>query len=355
MAAWNSKKNLRYASGAILLAERFRADIAPENRIRSFAAKLLYECILDTLDDVIDTESYCFADALDLMRHCIAPITEHAFDPSGFREELRARLAPEQRHLSDLMTAMVEGLQRLLRCSPHGADLANAIEGFHEKWLCGQAYTMYQKDPTVDIRAFVTACERFPGPDADLTGIERLSGWISHTAAVTLLDLCFARELPSPAAMEEHMAAWFYFDATITLLSNVADLPKDLENGIANIFLIAQGGDAVRELRSVRGFRPALTMADYETFFARAAEFSRRALAHGAASYDDPNQFYPFIALMVPVVMMTNESGVREDLLHAYLRSLSGTIRSRPNQAVDVTIPPDTHSGRIRSARSASS
>lgn len=355
MAAWNSKKNLRYATGAILLTERFRDAMTSENRIRSFRAKLLYESILDTLDDLIDSGSYSFGDALDLMRHCVAPITAATFDPIMFGEELRARLVPEQRHLCEFLTAVVGGMQRLLRSSLHGADLAGAMERFHENWLFGQAYTMYQKDPTVDVRAFLSAAEGFPGPDSDLTGVERLSGWISHTAAITLVDLCFARELPSPGAMEEHMTAWFYFDAVVTLISNVADLPKDLTDGIANIFLISKGGDAVRALSRVRGFRPSLSMGDYESFFARAAEFSRRALAHAAASYDDPDGFYPFIALMVPVVMLTNETGAWEELLHAYLRPLARVMGSKPDPPIAATIPRRTRSGRTRSARTASS
>lgn len=355
LAAWNSKKNLRYATGSIMMTERFGADMNPENRTRAFSTKLLYECVLDSLDDLIDTESYSFEDALDLMRHCVSALTTESFDATDFREELRPRLAPEQRHMAEFLTALVAGTNHGITHAPHSRELRGKLDRFHENWILGQAYTMYQKDPTVDVRAFLAASETFPGPDEDLTGIERIAAWCSHTAAITLIDLCFADHLLSPSAMEEHMIAWFYFDALVTLLNNVADPSKDLDNGIANLFVIARAADQVSDVRRVRGVRPSLTMADYETFLARAAEFAGRLLKHAAASADDPDSFYPFIAVMAPLVMFTDERGTNEDLLHAYLRAFSGAMRTPSQRPMEVTTRRGTRNTRTRSARTASS
>ena len=92
-----------------------------------------------------------------------------------------------------------------------------------------------------------------------------------------------------------------------------------------------------------------------EGFLERAAEFAGRLLMHAAASADDPEAFYPFIAVMAPLVMLTDERGTNEDLLHAYLRAFSRIVQRAPGQRMDLTIPPRTRSGRTHSARTASS
>jgi hypothetical protein len=357
MAACNSKKNLRYVAGAIMMTQRFRNDLTPENRRRAISAKIAYELLLDTLDDLIDRGSYGFADALDLIRLPLASLTAPIFDEEIFRDELRGRLAPQDRHLTEFLTAVVSATHRAIRTSPHGLELAGELERIHENWTLGQACTMYQKEPTIDLRAFVAASSQFPAPDSDVRGVERVSGWLSHTAAVTILDLCFVDHPLSPEAMDEHLAAWFYFDALPSYLDNIADLSRDIDDGIANLFLIAIGGESILDLRHVRGLQPKLTVDDYESFLERTAEFCRRGLVHAAASYDDPDDFYPFIALMFPIVMFSDERGIREDLLRAYLRCLAPAMhQARVESArTAITIPPGIRSSRIRSARTASS
>ena len=216
---------------------------------------------------------------------------------------------------------------------------------------------MYQKDPTLDVRAFLTGASRMDAPADDLEPWERIAGWISHTTALSLLDLCYADAPMSSKALEEHLVAWFYFDAVVTLMNNVVDLQKDVEAGIANIFMIACGGAEVRELRTARGFRPAPTTQDYEAFLGRTAELARRCLEHAGRSCNDADLFYPFLAVMAPVVMFVTEAGVREDVLHVYLRTLAPIMRQVIAAGPEPlpTIPPGTRSGRHRSARTASS
>src|SRR5438093_12866698 len=98
-------------------------------------------------------------------------------------------------------------------------------------------------------------------------------------------------------------------------------------------------------------------MLVYESYLARTAEMARRNLEYAALSGADPDSFYPFLAVMAPVVMFTDETGIREDSLHAYLRSLAPIMRqaiaSRPPPIP--TIPLRTRSHRSRSAHTASS
>src|SRR2546427_11516666 len=55
---WNSKKNLRYAAGALMISNRFRHETRPENRLRASRLKIVYEAFLDAIDDVIDSDDY---------------------------------------------------------------------------------------------------------------------------------------------------------------------------------------------------------------------------------------------------------------------------------------------------------
>src|SRR5438093_448592 len=82
---WNSKKNLRYAAGALMISNRFRQETRPENRLRASRLKVVYEAFLDTIDDAIDSGDYNFGDALDLMRHCLGSLTAPRFDGSRSR------------------------------------------------------------------------------------------------------------------------------------------------------------------------------------------------------------------------------------------------------------------------------
>ncbi len=355
-SAWNSKKNLRYAAGALLMSSGVRTLVGPENRLRAIRLKMMYEVFLDTVDDLIDSDAYCFSDAFDLMRHCLDSLTAPSFDERFFQEELAARLAPDQRRMTDFLTCLAGAVRHGIWGSPQGRSLIRELARFQENWICGEAYTMFQKDPTVDIRAFLAAASRMPAPDAELNPWERASAWISHTAALALLDLCFADRPIAGETLEETLAGWFYFDATITLMNHMIDLRRDLDDGIANIFLIARGGEEVLNLRTVRGFRPVLTMDDYDAFLSRTAEFALRSLEHAWRSREDPDLFHPFLAVMAPVVMYTDETGIREDVLHAYLRMLAPAMRdalARGRTPVP-TIPPGTRSGRTPSARTAS-
>src|SRR5437870_1615411 len=162
---------------------------------------------IDTIDDAIDSGDYNFGDALDLMRHCLGSLTASSFEESRFREELHDRLLPEQRPMTDLLTALATAFRRDFHKSPHGAELRTELERLQTNWILGEAYTMYQKDPTLDVRGFLAAAGHLPAPDDDLEPWERIAGSISHTAANTLLDLCFAETSLSPDALEAHLNA----------------------------------------------------------------------------------------------------------------------------------------------------
>src|SRR2546427_2490267 len=220
---WNAKKNLRYAAGALMMSS-LRDDIRPENRLRAIRLKILYEVYVDTIDDLIDTDGYSFADALDLMRHCLESLTRPRFDRRIFREELSGRLSPVQRPKTEFLSCLGEAVHRSIWESPQGASLVGELDRVQGNWVLGEAYTMYQKDLTTVVRAYLTGASRMDAPADDLEPWERIAGWISHTTALSLLDLCYADAPMSAKALEEHLVAWFYFDAVVTLMNNVVDL-----------------------------------------------------------------------------------------------------------------------------------
>jgi len=90
-------------------------------------------------------------------------------------------------------------------------------------------------------------------------------------------------------------------------------------------------------LTNLNGYNPNLTLRDYEEHSERTAEFSRRALTQATKGLEDRSMFYPFVTIMIPVVMMAEWIGNRDNMIHSYLRSISPSIReSVQARGVDV-------------------
>ena len=134
---WNSKKNLRYAAGALMMSS-LRNDIRVENRPRAIRLKILYEVYVDTIDDLIDTDGYSFSDALDLMRHCLGSLTRPRFDRQIFREELSGRLSPVQRRMTEFLACVGQAVHRSIWESPQGPSLVGDLDRLQENWALGE-------------------------------------------------------------------------------------------------------------------------------------------------------------------------------------------------------------------------
>jgi hypothetical protein len=131
--------------------------------------------------------------------------------------------------------------------------------------------------------------------------------------------------------------SWYYYDLVITRLNHFVGVHKDLRSGIANLALIAMRENELVTMPNLQGYNPNLTMRDYEEHSERTAEFSRRALTHATKELGDGSLFYPFITIMVPVVMMAEWIGNRDNMIHSYLRAISPSIRdSVRDRGIDV-------------------
>ena len=104
-------------------------------------------------------------------------------------------------------------------------------------------------------------------------------------------------------------------------------LHTDLRAGMANLALISMRESELLRLVNLPGYSPNLTIRDYEVQFRRTAEFLSRAIFAAAGGLNDEDYYYPFITIMIPVVMMGDWIGTRDDMIHAFLREVAPGIR----------------------------
>src|SRR2546426_209246 len=329
---WDHEQSVRYAAGAAMITARFRGAMSPANIARAAAAKALHEFQADLLDDIIDGGAYTFEEARSLYRMCLAPMTEaDHFDPDELRMELRRRIQAHQQGTVDLLTSLTARLHDLLRHAPNWDAFRSEIRRENERLATGQALTVFQKRESRSIRIIRGWASRFPAPHPDLAWQERFARSVAHGSGLCLIDLCFAEERLTPSELRSHLNAWYYFDVLMTLVNNVLDIPDDAEEGLTNIALMAmRGAEVLDPTADPNAIRP--TMRDYEPLLKRMAELSGRAITSAHEALDDPDSFYPFVAFMMPVVMLTEPDGSGDDLLHAYLRALAPAIRGEGRQ-----------------------
>jgi len=334
---WNYGQTLRFAAGAMMITQRYESRMTSENLRRSMVAKVLHHCQAGLLDDLIDTGRYTFIEAKDLYHHCLASMIDPGFDINTFRKELALSLNQEQLGMFDLMTNITAAFNRLFLESPNGQDLFYELQRVDDRLILGQALTMFQKHPTMDLPKLKRIAAGLSAPDSDLRWHERISQALSGATYYNLIDMCFLSDPASPQELQGTVNSWYYYDLVITRLNHFVGVHKDLRSGIANLALIAMRENELVNMPSLQGYNPNLTMRDYEEHSERTAEFSRRALEHATKELGDGSLFYPFVTIMIPVVMMAEWIGNRDNMIHSYLRAISPSIRdSVRDRGVDV-------------------
>ncbi len=334
---WNYGQTLRFAAGATMITQRYESRMTSENLRRSMIAKVLHHCQAGLLDDLIDTGRYTFIEAKDLYHHCLASMIDPGFEINTFRKELALSLNQEQLGMFDLMTNITAAFNRLFLESPNGQDLFYELQRVDDRLILGQALTMFQKHPTMDLPKLKRIAAGLSAPDPDLKWHERISQALSGATYYNLIDMCFLSEPVTPHELQGTVNSWYYYDLVITRLNHFVGVHKDLRSGIANLALIAMRENELVTMPNLQGYNPNLTMRDYEEHSERTAEFSRRALTQATKELGDGSLFYPFITIMVPVVMMAEWIGNRDNMIHSYLRAISPSIRdSVRDRGIDV-------------------
>ncbi len=326
-------KSLARLAGASFLVQPFRDRIPEEGFLRGFTTKVLYVYLQDSLDHVLDHGIYAYEDAVRLYRFCLSPLTELDADFATLEEDLGATLRPGQEAAAAPLALLTRTLHGWIMDSPNAKEMSPYIRWVNERFARAQTASTFQRRSHLDIEAIKRIASEFWAPDPDVAWHERFAANLSWVTNPSLLDLCFARELPSPGELRDHMLAWYYFDAVISRLDHLADLWSDLREGIVNAALIS-----IRESEPGEAWEPtalAANLADgeLERFLVRTAEFERRGLRFALRSCQDPDRFYPFLGLMIPVVMLSRCGEGRTWMLPRYVRELAPALEeaSRPD------------------------
>ena len=325
---WNYGQTLRFAAGATMVTERYRDRMTRENLRSAVTAKILHKCQAGILDDLVDRGLYTFIEAKDLYNHCFASMIDPGFEINTFRKELAMMLKQEQLGMFDLITNITAAFNELFQESPNGPDLFYEMERVDERVILGQALTMFQKHPTFDLQKLKRITSGFWAPDPDLRWHERLSSYVSGATYYNLIDMCFLTNPVSASELDTTVRSWYYFDLVIAHLNHFVGLHTDLKAGMANLALISMREPELLGLVNLPGYSPNLTIQDYEVQFRRTAEFLSRAISAAAGGLNDDDYYYPFITIMIPVVMMGDWIGTRDDMIHAFLREVAPGIRA---------------------------
>ncbi len=334
---WNYLQALRLAAGATMLSEFYRPYIRPENLQKAMTAKILFECQGGILDDLIDKSSYSYLEAKDLYHLVFSSMIDPDFDTTVFMKRLMTMLRQEQVPMFDLINSITRGVNVLWNNSPNGSRYFYQMEVLNDRVALGQALTMFQKEPNFSITRMEKVATSFYAPHEGLAWWEKIGGHIAGVARYNFVDMAFSDHPFDGRNMDKLMAGWYYLDSTITLMDHVSGIYKDLQAGIANLSLISMRERELRELTSVRGYNPQLTIDDYDRHIRRIASLTADGLRYADEDLEDETLFYPFIAIMIPVVMLADWIGNRDDMIQKYLQAIAPVIRDHASNGRPAT------------------
>jgi hypothetical protein len=324
---WNYLQTLRFAAGATMMSEQYSSHMTTENLHRSMTAKIFRECVIGILDDLIDKGNYSYLEAKDLHHMVLSSMLDPDLDSTAFMKRLVTMLRQEQIPLFDLINNIVRGFNVLWNNSPHGHGYFYQMEVMDERVALGQALSMFQKEPNFSIPRMEKIMENFYAPDETMHWWEKLGGHVSAASRHNLIDMAFTDRPYDLGHMKNFLAGWYYYDAAVILMDHVVSIHQDLRNGIANLSLIAMREKELRELNTLKNYNPHLTIEDYDGHLRRIADLTSKAIKLASSDMPDETLVYPFMTIMMPVVMMADWIGNRDDMIHMFLEAIAPTIR----------------------------
>lgn len=330
---WNWAQTLRYAAGATMISQKYAKYMSQENLRRALLAKVLYKCQTGILDDLVDKGRYTYMEARGIYHHVLASMTDLDFDQNAFKKKLIPVMNQNQIHIFDLISTISSSFNRLFVESPHGVDLFYHMEVLDERVILGQALTMFQKENSLNVSKIRSIAKNFYAPAEDVKWHERLAAYVSGGTRYNLIDMSFADKKFEIEELRHFLEGWFYYDIAVVYLNNIVNIHQDLRSGIANLSLIAMREDEICSVRKLENFNPILTIEDYKNHIARIAQLAGRAIVEVTKDFTDSENYYPFITIMMPVVMMAEWIGKRDDLICAYLEELSPSLKKVSSNA----------------------
>lgn len=330
---WNWSQTLRYAAGATMISQKYAKYMSKENLAKAVLAKVLFKCQTGILDDLVDKGRYSYMDAKDIYHHVLASMTDLDFDVNAFKKRLIPKMNQNQIHMFDLLATISSTFNKLYVESPNGVDLFYQMEVLDERVILGQALTMFQKQETFNVNKIRRIAKKFYAPSDDIKWHERLAAYVSGGTRYNLIDMSFTDKTFNLEELNNFLEGWYYYDIIVVYLNNIVNVYQDLNDGIANLSLIAMREDDLCSVRKLNGYNPMLTKEDYKGHIARLAQIASRAIATATKDFKDPENYYPFITIMMPVVMMAEWIGKRDDLICSYLEELSPMLREVSKKA----------------------
>ncbi len=331
---WNWSQTLRYAAGATMISQKYSKYMSKENLRKAILAKVLYKCQTGILDDLVDKGRYSYMGAKDIYHHVLASMTDLDFDVNAFKKKLVPKMNQSQIHLFELIATISSTFNKLYVESPNGVDLFYQMEVLDERVILGQALTMFQKKDSFNISKVKRIAKRFYAPSEDFKWHERLAAYVSGGTRYNLIDMSFTEKSFNLDELRYFLEGWYCYDIIVVYLNNIVNVYQDLKDGIANLSLIAMREDDICSVRRLEDYSPMLTIDDYKGHIARIAQFANRAILSATKDFEDPQNYYPFITIMMPVVMMAEWIGKRDDLICSYLEELSPTLREVSEKAI---------------------
>jgi hypothetical protein len=337
---WNYVQTLRFAAGASMISQKYNSCMTSENLRRSMIAKILYKCQTGILDDLIDTHRYTYIEAKDLYHHVLSSMTDPDFEMNAFKQRLISLMKQEQLGLFDLMTNITSNFNEMYTESPHGHDLFYEMEVLDERVTLGQALTMFQKESHLDTSKVKRIASRFYAPADDFRWYDRLANYVSGGTRYNLIDISFCEERFDSNQVKRLLDGWYYFDVVIVYLNNIVHIYQDLKEGIANLSLISLREQEIHDLKTLEGYNPKLTMEDYASHIRRLAGYASRALGVLTSGHDDEALYYPFITVMMPLVMMAEWIGKHDDFIGLYLGEVAPVLQGLAAEIGEVAPEP---------------
>ncbi len=324
---WNYLQTLRFAAGATMMTEKYRRYMTLDNMYNALTAKVLHKCMIGILDDLIDKGAYSYLEAKDLHHMVLSSMVDPDFDETVFVKRLVGTLRQEHVPLFDLMTNIARGFNSLWNRSSHGAEYFYQMEVLDERVALGQALTMFQKEGAFNIAKMQRVAEAFYEPNNEMVWWEKLAAHVSATIRYNFIDMAFADRSYDLRQLNHFITGWYYYDAAILLMDHVTSIQQDLRNGIANLSLVAMRSKELEGITNLRGYNPALTVDDYDAHLRRIADLTSKGVEFVTQDFHDDTLYYPFITIMMPVVMMADWIGKRDDMIHTFLEAVAPAIR----------------------------
>jgi len=343
---WNYLQTLRFAAGTVMMSEDYRRYMSPENLHRALTAKVLHKCMIGILDDLIDKGPYTYLEAKDLHHTTLSSMVDPGFDETVFLKRLVGMLRQDHVPLFDLMNSIARGFNALWNDSPHGTDYFYQMEVLDERVALGQALTMFQKEPSFSIEKMRKVAGAFYEPRNDMYWWEKLGAHVSASVRYNFIDMAFSDRLYDLHRMQDFLSGWYYYDAAIILMDHATSIHQDLRSGIANLSLIAMREKELEDLTDLRSYNPALTIEDYDAHLRRIARLTTKALELCSKDRQDDSLYYPFITIMMPVVMMADWIGKRDDMIHTFLEAVAPAIRRVSSKAAATDLVVELPSAR---------